>query len=59
MTSSQESVDSAKVENDLAAKEKAVLERIAKERAEGKSWRLRQLRRMASGPNSWAAPKKD
>jgi hypothetical protein len=59
MTISQEPSGHEETEKDLEAREKDFLERTAKERAEGKSWRLRQLRKMSSGPNTWAAPRKN
>lgn len=59
MTISQESSDHEETEKDLETREKDFLERVAKERAEGKSWRLRQLRKMSKNPNDWILPKKD
>lgn len=60
MTISQEPSDSGyeETEKDLETREKEVLASIAKERAEGKSWRLRQLRKMSKNPNDWILPKK-
>ena len=55
----QESSDREETDKDLETREKESLERAAKARAEGNSWRLRQLRKMSKNPNDWILPKKD